>query len=161
MSSVLEKIERELSPLVANFGCVIVRVKLNGSGRSKTLQIMIERENGDAANIEDCEKVSRIVSVKLDVMNPIDGHYNLEVSSTGIDRPLVKPKDFARFCGKPVVIKTYTSKNGCKIFKGKLDFASESGIKVVSDAPLQDGNRITELLYEEISSAHIDGFEAG
>lgn len=159
MSALTERIEKELAPLIRDQGCEIVRVALFNFEKNKTLQIMIEKQNGDSATIEDCEKVSREVSVSLDVMNPISGHYNLEVSSTGIDRPLTKPSDFVKFCGKPVVIKTYVLKNGRKIFKGNLESASENGITLVLDAPLQDGNIKVDLPFEEINAAHIDGFK--
>ncbi len=159
MSALTEKIEKELSPLVKDLECEIVRIILFSSEKNKTLQIMIEKANGESASIDDCEKVSRAVSISLDVMNPISGHYNLEVSSTGVDRPLTKHSDFVKFCGKPVVVKTYVLKNERKIFKGSLEFASENGINLALDTPLQDGNNTIDLSYEEISSAYIDGFK--
>lgn len=159
MSSLTEKIELEISPLVKSLGCIVVRVAILGRDRNRTLQIMIEKEDGSSATIMDCEKVSRALSVKLDVMDPIKNKYRLEVSSTGIDRPLVKPTDFIRFQGKPVVVETYTAKAGRKTFKGLLDFASENDIKLSLDSCTQDGNDTVTLLYEEISNAHIDGFK--
>lgn len=159
MSALTEKIEKELTPLVRELDCEIVRVMLFNSEKNKTLQLMIEKANGDSATIGDCEKISRAVSVSLDVMNPIKGQYNLEVSSTGVDRPLTKPADFLKFCKKPVVVKTYVLKNERKIFKGCLEFASENGINLTLDTPLQNGNNSIDLSYEEISSAYIDGFK--
>ena len=159
MSGLTEKIEEEITPLVKDLGCEVVRVAIFDHGKDKTLQIMIEEQDGSAATIKDCENVSRALSVKLDVMDPIRERYSLEVSSTGIDRPLVKPSDFIKFCGKPVVVKTYVSKKGCKTFKGNLDSASENDIRVALDTPLNDGDDSIVLLYEEISSAHIDGFK--
>ena len=158
MSGLTEKIEEEITPLVRDLGCEIVRVAIFDHGKDKILQIMIEEKDGSSATINDCEKVSRALSIKLDVMDPIKDRYSLEVSSTGIDRPLVKPSDFIKFCGKPVVIKTYVSKKGCKTFKGNLDSASENDIKLTLDTPLNDGDNSIVLPYEEISSAHIDGF---
>ena len=157
MSTLTEKIEKELAPLVNGLGFDIVRIMLIGSGARRTLQIMIEKPDGTPINIKDCEEVSRAVSVSLDVMDPISGHYNLEISSTGIDRPLVKPADFIKFQGKPVVVKTYVMKNERKIFKGSLEFASEHGINLTLDTPLSNGNTTQDFVYDEISSAYIDG----
>lgn len=157
MSALTTKIEEKISPIVNEMGFEIVRVALFGSDMKKTLQIMIEKSNGDPINIKDCEDVSRAVSVCLDVMDPISGHYNLEVSSTGIDRPLVKPSDFVKFQGKSIVVKTYVMKNDRKIFKGSLEFASENGINLILDMPLTDGNTKIDFTYDEISSAYIDG----
>lgn len=159
MSALTSKIENELSPITNELGCVIVRVSLFSYEKGKTLQIMIEKEDGNSATIDDCEKVSRAISIELDVLNPISGQYNLEVSSTGVDRPLTKPEDFMRFCEKPVVVKTFVLKNDKKIFKGTLESASENGIKLLLDTPLSDGGNSIELTYDEISSAHIDGFK--
>ena len=137
-------------------GYEIVRVMFFGNGPRRTLQIMIEKSNGDQINIQDCEDVSRAVSVCLDVMDPVGGRYNLEVSSPGVERPLVKVSDFIKFQGKDIVLRTYVMKNNRKIFKGNLDFASENGINLVLDTPLEDGNTKLEFSYDEISSAHLD-----
>lgn len=157
MATLSEKIEDEITPLVNELGCEVVKVAILGQGKCRVLQILIERNDGSSVNIDDCQRISKALSVKLDVMNPITGHYNLEVSSAGIDRPLVKPKDFIRFCNKPVVVKTHIAKFGCKTFKGDLEFSSESGIKLRLSAPLKDYGDEVSFLYEEISSAHIDG----
>ncbi|MDR0695344.1 MAG: ribosome maturation factor RimP [Holosporales bacterium] len=158
MSVLLEKIERSISGIVAELGCSIVRVQFLNKGKgNKTLQLMIEKKDGSPCNITDCERVSRSVSVSLDVIDCIDGRYDLEVSSAGIDRPLVKTADFARFCGNPVVVRTHGAKNERQLYKGNLEFVSEDGIKVVLNAPLLDGTSVINLRFEEINNAHIDG----
>ncbi|MDR1233771.1 MAG: ribosome maturation factor RimP [Holosporales bacterium] len=155
----LSKIEYEISFMVEALGCKIVRVIfLNASGNKKTLQVMIERADDTPATIEDCNNVSRAVSLKLDIIDLIPDRYVLEVSSAGIDRPLVKPEDFCRFCGKYVVVKTCKPNNGQKIFKGILESASKNGIKLGLQVPEQSGEFL-ELSYEDIRSAHIDGFK--
>jgi ribosome maturation factor RimP len=161
MSVLLEKIEKKKEGIVREIGCNIVRVKLLKRGKGKkTLQIMIEKLNGSPCNIDDCEKVSRAASAGLDVWDFIDGKYTLEVSSAGIDRPLVKIADFQRFCGSQVTIRTYTSKNERQLFKGNLASASEDGIRIVLATPLLNGEAIVSLKYEEISDAYIDGFKS-
>lgn len=158
MLSIREKIENLLESTAREFECTIVNVSLRNHNEKKTLQIMLERIDGANVTIADCEKFSRAASVLLDVENPIRGHYFLEVSSTGIDRPLVKPKDFERFCGRYVVVKTYEPKNNRKIFKGLLETANEYDIKLKLDTPLDDGVFDIVLNYSEISYANLDGF---
>ena len=80
----------------------------------------------------------------------------MEVSSTGIDRPLVKKEDYIRFCGNQVLVKTYTSKYNQKLFKGILESADDKKIKLTSECPFLNGDIFIELEYDEISSAHLD-----
>jgi ribosome maturation factor RimP len=148
------KIENEITPIVDDLGYGIVHVSIFGYEK-KTLQIMIERKDDGAITIDDCERVGRMLSIRLDVMDPVAGSYNLEVSSPGMDRPLVKPKDFIKFCGRYVVVKAQSVKDGRKVFKGLLKNASEDGIKLSVELPDCDG--LIELSYEDIESAHIDG----
>ena len=86
-----------IEPTLNDMGFVLVRVMLTG-GHVPTLQIMAERPDG-TMNIDDCTELSRALSAYLDVEDPIEGEYNLEVSSPGIDRPLVRLADFSRFAG--------------------------------------------------------------
>ncbi|MDR0942414.1 MAG: ribosome maturation factor RimP [Holosporales bacterium] len=159
MSTLIEKIEQDISPLVNDLECIVVRVAFLGNAKNKVLQIMIEKASGEAATIGDCEKVSKAVSTILDVSDLVGGRYSLEVSSAGVNRPLTKPADFFRFCGKPVVIKTYALKNDRKVFKGNLESASEDGIRLILDAPLSNGDNIVDFIFKEISSAYVDGFK--
>jgi ribosome maturation factor RimP len=159
VSALTEKIGKSLSGLIEGLGYKIVLVSLFTRGSGKTLQIMIERLDGEPVSIDDCEKASKYASVSLDVSDHIKGPYTLEVSSTGVNRPLVSPDDFSRFCGKAVVVNTYASKMGRKTFKGILELANEYGIKVLLDSPLSSGEAVVDLLYEEVCSAHIDGFK--
>lgn len=154
MSILTEKIADYIRPIITDLGYRIVRVTFIGASKTKALQVMIERLDEKPIVIEDCEAVSRAVSVALDVMDPIKSKYNLEVSSAGIDRPLIKPEDFERFVGKYVVIKTFVLKEEQKIFKGLLDSVTEHGIKLCLDVP---SNAIIEFDYNEIKYAHLDG----
>ena len=156
MSSITQRIEEYLIPAVKSMGYVIVRVALFGQGKNRTLQIMLEKNDGTSVNIDDCEIASKEISVLLDVLDPIKGHYNLEVSSTGLDRPLVKKQDYVRFCGNKVLVKTYTSKYNQKVFRGVLECANDTTIKLVSQCPFLNGDCSVELEYNDISSAHLD-----
>lgn len=113
------ELEEQLTPSLTALGYEIVRIVLQG-GDVKTVQIMAERADRKSMTITDCEKVSRTVSALLDVADPFPGKYMLEVSSPGIDRPLVKPADYVRFQGSNAKIETVSEINGRKRFKGRI-----------------------------------------
>jgi ribosome maturation factor RimP len=159
VSAGAENVKKILLELVRGSGHEIVVVNLFSRPKGRTLQIMIEKLDEAPVSIDDCEKVSRIVSASLLTHDPIKGEYDLEISSTGINRPLVSPGDFIRFLGSPVVVNTYVSQTDRKTFKGNLELANECGIRIALDLPLSSGERVAELTYEEICSAHIDGFK--
>jgi ribosome maturation factor RimP len=154
----IKKIEENIGPIVRDLGYSIVKISFIGAEKTKTLQIMVERLDGSPITISDCEVVSRSVSVCLDVLDPVCGRYNLEVSSPGINRPLEKPNDFMRFVGNHVIIKTFELKNGMKTFRGLLDSATEHGIKVHLSIPAIED---VDFEYNEIRSACIDGIKQG
>ncbi|MDR0552886.1 MAG: ribosome maturation factor RimP [Holosporales bacterium] len=147
------KIEKHIEHLVHDLGYSIARVAITGSPKSQTIQVMIERKDGNPVTVEDCAGVSRLVSPAIEVLNPFRHRYNLEISSTGIDRPLMKPADFERFTGSYVIIRTYEAKGDRKIFKGMLDSTSESGVKLRMD----DESDLMDIGYNEIKFANIDG----
>ncbi|CAA6605453.1 Ribosome maturation factor RimP [Rhodospirillaceae bacterium LM-1] len=101
-------------------GYELVRVQISGAANRATLQVMAERLDGVAMTIDDCTEISRALSPILDVADPIAGAYALEVSSPGIDRPLVRPKDFERWSGFEAKLETRAPVDGRKRFKGLL-----------------------------------------
>ena len=105
-------------PVLEGLGYRLVRVRVS-SADGCTVQIMAERPDGTMA-VEDCETVSRALSPVLDVSDPIDRAYRLEISSPGIDRPLVRLSDFDRYAGHVVKIETEMPINGRKRFRGLL-----------------------------------------
>ena len=105
-------------PVIEGLGYRLVRVRVS-SADSCTVQIMAERPDGAMA-VEDCEIVSRALSPVLDMADPIDRAYRLEISSPGIDRPLVRRSDFDRYAGNVVKIETEVSIDGRKRFRGLL-----------------------------------------
>ncbi len=129
------RIERILAPSLEAMGYEIVRVQLSG-GRSPTLQVMVERQDGKALKVEDCVAVSRAASPLLDVEDPMAGSYTLEVSSPGIDRPLVRRKDFERFAGHDVRIETGEPQGGPaggrRRFRGKLLGVEGESVKLAT-----------------------------
>ncbi|MBI1186386.1 MAG: ribosome maturation factor RimP [Alphaproteobacteria bacterium] len=125
-----EKVIAAIEPAAAELGYRLVRVRLSGL-RRKRLQIMAERDDG-VMLLEDCEKLSRAISPILDAADPIDAHYDLEVSSPGIDRPLVRLEDFARFEGYEAKLETAQMIEGRKRFKGVLSGVDGERVKIAA-----------------------------
>jgi len=113
-------IEALIAPSLDAMGYRVVRVVFSGLGRRANLQIMAERRDDAAMTVEDCATVSHSVSALLDVADPIASAYTLEVSSPGIDRPLVRPEDFSRFAGFEAKIELVRPRDGRRRFQGKL-----------------------------------------
>ena len=107
-----------VDPVLGGLGYRLVRVKISGLDGC-TVQVMAERPDGTMA-IEDCEAVSRTLSPVLDVADPIDRAYRLEVSSPGIDRPLVRRSDFERYAGNQVRVEMAAAIEGRRRFRGLL-----------------------------------------
>lgn len=105
-------------PTVEGMGFRLVRVRLMG-GKRITLQIMAERPDG-SMEVEDCAELSRSLSVLLDVEDPIEREYSLEVSSPGIDRPLTRPEDFATYAGHEAKLETEAPIDGRRRFRGPI-----------------------------------------
>lgn len=106
-------------PTIEGMGYELVRLRFMGGSKSSTLQVMAERPDG-RMEVEDCAELSRALSAVLDVEDPIQGTYSLEVSSPGIDRPLTRLKDFDRFEGWEARLETDELIDGRKRFRGVL-----------------------------------------
>ncbi len=107
-----------ITPVIEDMGFELVRVRFMG-GKTKTVQIMAERPSG-GIEVDDCAEISRAVSTTLDVEDPIEDAYTLEVSSPGIDRPLTRLKDFDAWDGYEAKLETDEMIDGRKRFKGAL-----------------------------------------
>ena len=113
-------IEDMIAPSLAALGYDTVQVRLL-SGQPPILQILAEPVSGAAMTVDDCTRISRQVSAVLDVEDPIPGAYMLEVSSPGVDRPLVKAADFERFKGLEAKIEMREALDGRRRFRGRLE----------------------------------------
>lgn len=117
------KVEQLLHPILTEHSLELVELEYKPAGRNSTLRVFIDKSGG--VSLDDCEAVSRELSVQLDVEDCISGRYTLEVSSPGLDRPLKKLADFIRFKDRLVVVKTYeltadSKGNLRKTFRGTL-----------------------------------------
>lgn len=124
-----ERISTFLEPSLEALGYGIVRVSLS-KAKKPVLQVMIERLDEEGVTLDDCTKVSRTVSVLLEVEDPIKEAYLLEVSSPGLDRPLTKRKDYERFQGEDIKLQTLTPLEGRKRFQGVLASVDKDGVYV-------------------------------
>ena len=128
------RIARIVEPVAIGLGYSLVRIKITPENGT-TLQIMAEDENG-RFTINDCEALSKDLSPVLDVEDPIDREYHLEVSSPGIDRPLVRKRDFERFAGHEAKVELHDMINGRKRFRGEIGAVDDEGVTIIlPDAP--------------------------
>lgn len=131
-TTVQSNVERAVQPLLTAQGYELVLLEY--IPRQKMLRLFIDREGG--VSVDDCGKVSRLISDLLDgegISDTIPGHFTLEVSSPGLDRPLVKPKDFQRFIGREAKVETREPIDGRRRFAGELSAADEQGIQMTID----------------------------
>ncbi|MDA0656480.1 MAG: ribosome maturation factor RimP [Proteobacteria bacterium] len=126
------KIEELIEASLEAMGFLVVRIRLMGSNQ-KTLQIMIDRSDNQAVSVEDCASVSRTVSAVLDVEDPINGAYLLEVSSPGIDRPLTRETDFVRYAGFDARVELQELQDGQRRFSGRLLGCEDGVVKLMTD----------------------------
>jgi ribosome maturation factor RimP len=153
-----DKIETAIEPSLAAMGYRVVRVAVTGGRNRPTLQVMAERSDDKAMTVEDCADISRTVSALLDVADPIDAAYTLEVSSPGIDRPLVRREDFARFAGFEAKIELSAPVDGRKRFRGRLLGIEGDAVQLLVDAapvalPLAAVTRAKLVLTDELLAA--------
>ena len=122
-----------VEPVLEDMGFRLVRVKVQGGGTAdRIVQLMTERPDG-SITIDDCEAISKGISPVLDVADPISGAYRLEISSPGIDRPLVRPSDFEDWSGHEARIELTEPVCGRKRFKGVLEGFEDGEVRMQAD----------------------------
>ncbi len=131
----MDKLEKKLNdlfePVIEAMDYELVGVELAGSGNGTVLRIYIDAEKG--ITVKDCSAVSYQISGLLDVEDPLHNRYTLEVSSPGLDRPLVKPEHFKQFVGELVKIRSTEAVLGRKNFKGILESFDGNSLFVAVD----------------------------
>ncbi|MFK0385402.1 ribosome maturation factor RimP [Agrobacterium sp. NPDC090273] len=148
-----QRIAEIIEPVLTGMGYVLVRVRLlNQNGM--TLQIMAERQDG-TMTVEDCEAISMAISPVLDVEDPVDKAYHLEVSSPGIDRPMVRKSDFTRWQGHLVKAETSILVENRKRFRGKIIEVDADGFKLERDQ-IAYGDALTVVIpFSALSDAKL------
>jgi len=142
-----------IEPVLVQMGFRLVRVRMSGQN-GLTLQIMTERNDG-TMTVEDCEDVSKAVSPVLDVEDPIDKAYHLEVSSPGIDRPMVRKSDFVRWQGHLMKCETSIMVDGRKRFRGKIVSVDEEGFRLERDQPAYGEEAVVAIPFTALSDARL------
>src|ERR1700716_4100612 len=140
-------------PVLQGMGYRLVRIKVSGE-QGCTVQIMAERPDGTML-IEDCEAISKALSPVLDVADPIDRAYRLEISSPGIDRPLVRRSDFERYAGYLVKVEMAVAHQGRKRFRGLLAGVEGYAVRLHRDDIRSDEDADVLLVMEDISDARL------
>ena len=142
-----------IKPITDQMGFRLVRVKMIGQGAQRVLQVMAERPDG-TMDVEDCADLSRELSVMLDVTDPIEGNYSLEVSSPGIDRPLVSLEDYDRFQGYTAKIELSELIDGRRRFRGPLHGVEDQEVLIETEVEGK-GRVILGLPFELIGEAKL------
>src|SRR3954471_24959877 len=142
-------------PVLQGMGYRLVRIKISGEFGC-TVQIMAERPDGTML-IEDCEAISKALSPVLDVVDPIEKAYRLEISSPGIDRPLVRRSDFERYAGYLVKIEMTVAHQGRKRFRGLLGSIEGDAVQLRRDDVRAgaDDEADVLLVLEDIADARL------
>jgi len=140
-------------PVLQGMGYRLVRIKISGEAGT-TVQIMAERPDG-TMNIDDCEAISRALSPVLDVADPIDRAYRLEISSPGIDRPLVRRSDFERHLGHVAKIEMAVAEHGRKRFRGTLIAVEDNALRLRRDDARADEPAEVLLAIDRIGEARM------
>lgn len=142
-----------IAPVLKPLGYRIVRIRLSGLN-GLTLQIMVERADG-TLTIENCEEVSGIVSPILDVEDIIERKYHLEVSSPGIDRPLVRKSDFLRWQGHIAKVETGVVIDGRRKFRGTINSVDPEGFTLDTDKAAYGEEMSVRIPYVDITDARL------
>lgn len=146
-----QKILNIIEPIVDDLGYNIVQLRILGSQKMQTLQILAEDPKTGLLDLKGCEVISRAVSTHLDVEDPIASAYQLEVSSPGMDRPLTRPSDFNRFENFEASIETeMPATNGQKKYRGRLRGINDNNI-----VSIETDEGMAEIEFDNISKARL------
>lgn len=147
------KIAAIVEPVIVETGYRLVRVRVSGMN-GKTVQIMAERPDG-TMDVEGCEEVSRAISPVLEEQDPVDGAYHLELSSPGIDRPLVRVSDFEAWAGFLMKLETSRLVADRKRYRGKILKVENGAITIERDQPAYGEPASLEIPLDAIADARL------
>ena len=140
-------------PIIEDLGCRLVRVMHSGRDGG-TVQIMADVADRDIS-VEDCAEISRTLSPLLDTYDPIPGSYHLEVSSPGIDRPLVRPSDFEDWAGYEIKLELREMVEGRKRFRGRLEGFEDGEVRLITNLGNGDGETVLGFPVTLVESAKL------
>ena len=146
---IVDAAKRVAGPAITDMGYEVVDVGFVFEGGRWHLRFFVDKPGG--ITLGDCEKVSREIATLIEVEDFITGAYALEVSSPGLDRPLYKPEDYARFAGRLAKIKTKSPVVGQKVFLGRIDSPGETGFIIITE-----GGKPHTIEYGQVEKARLE-----
>lgn len=152
-TGVARQVASLIEPVLEDMDYRVVRIRMTGQNGA-TLQIMVDRADR-AVTIEDCEIVSRAISPMLDVEDPLPDAYQLEVSTPGIDRPLVRPSDFERWAGHEAKVEMTGLIDGQRRFRGELEGFLDGEVRLFYDRPDTGERVLIGLPFDQIAQAKL------
>lgn len=158
MPTIQEKrIASFVEPVLVDMGYDLVSLRIIGSQKLQTLQIMAENRDTGTLDLNGCTEISNAISALLDVEDPIQSAYQLEVSSPGIDRPLVRDRDYTKHIGFEISVETYeANEDAQKKFRGKLSAYDGQSLTMITDhgdvtIEMDNVSRAKLILTEELA----------
>ncbi len=151
MSKMIDQLKKIIKPIVKINDLDLVDIEYIKEGQNWILRIFVENEQSELT-IDQLSNLSRLISQKLDEVDPIEKKYFLEVSSPGLERPLKKVKDYERFRGESIKISTYRKIKGTKVFIGKLVGIDKNQVVTIN---LKDTDKKIEIDYSDIAKANL------
>ncbi|MCF8002510.1 MAG: ribosome maturation factor RimP [Halanaerobiales bacterium] len=151
MGKIADEVTGIAAPIVETQGLKLVDVEYIKEGSTWTLRIFIENPDGEL-KIEDCERISKILSDRLDKKDPIDESYLLEVSSPGLERPLNDLEDYEKHKGNLIKVKTYAPLNGTKEFIGKIIGIENNEVSLEREGK---NKGVIKIPFTKIAHAHL------
>ena len=154
---ITNRIQGMIEPSVEELGFDIVRVQMSGK-ETQLIQVMVERKDGKGMTVDHCATISRAISALLEVDDPVKGAYTLEVSSPGMDRPLVRIGDFERFRGYQAKVELHQVLDGRRRYKGELLGVEGDMVRMMVDGeevdlPHPDITRAKLLMTDDLIAA--------
>jgi len=149
MSDVLEVLRRMAREILEYAGMEMVHLEMKREPGGHLVRLYIDKEGG--VTLDDCSLISRQLSAQLDIEDPIEGRYTLEVSSPGLDRPLFTDRDFARFAGRQIRLSTHVPLDGRRNFQGRLEGIVDGSVRIT----LQEGREVS-IPRDQVARARLE-----
>lgn len=148
-TEILEKVRGMAGQILGYAGMELVHLEIRREPRGLILRLYIDKEGG--VTLDDCARVSRQISAQLDVEDPIEDRYTLEVSSPGLDRPLLTDLDFTRFAGRSIRLSTHSPLEGRRNFQGRLDGLVDGSVRMT----LEGGQQV-DIPRDQVAKARLE-----
>ena len=153
----IHQVTELIEPTLHDMGFELVRVLMSG-GQRPTLQVMVERSDRGPVTLDQCAEISHAISALLDVADPLPGAYRLEVTSPGLDRPLVRRADYERFAGFEARLETELPLEGRRRFRGRLLGIADDQVRLAlpegeTSIPLDAIKKAKLVLTDELLAA--------